>query len=215
MTIGRSLSVGERRTIRRAMMIIVPSLLYAYGLRPYMSALDETTTRAVAAKELLSRERTLVAMTTEHEQRARRAEATTREHESRLLAGDDEMTATAALTSYVGEHAAANEVALQQLEAREPKTVAGDIVVVGLQLRAQGDLAGILGMLYAIEHGPRFVRIDGLSIERSLRGTASGEGMEVLSLTATVSGLARPTAADSSGRTASPAVAMTLEELEP
>jgi hypothetical protein len=191
MTLVARLSPRDRRALLVGLGILLPALLVPLALRPFQRALTTARAQLETERDLLVRERRVLAGAAELPPQLQRTTELLALEAPRLFRAPDEVSATAALSGYVAERAHGHRVLLQQAETGAPHPVAGAEGVTGLTvtLRGVGDLEGILGFLHALEEGPRLVRVERLAIERSQRmGPAATDDEEVLSVAALVRG---------------------------
>lgn len=194
---GPRLGARDRRALLLGAAVVLPALFFALGVRPYLRTLSDLHGRTEVQRGLLDRELQLLAGAKRYPQRLDSIEVVMRDEVPRLF-GSDEITATAALAEYVGEHAARSRILVQQSETRTPEAVGGDVLALRVELRALGDLQGIMRFLRGLEAGPKLVRVESLAIERMEQyGAAGASSTGALVLTATVEGYAVPPWEDS------------------
>jgi hypothetical protein len=167
----------------------------ALGVRvvavPYLHALSETKERMERERDLLEREQGLLAEVRTYPERMPRAENALLGEAPRLFGGPDLATASATLVNYVSTHAIGHRVFVQQSASRPPTPVAAGVARLQVDLRAVGDLEGILSLLQDLEGGSKLLTVDDLTIaqaEQVYPGEPRDE--EVLGMSATVSGYA-------------------------
>jgi hypothetical protein len=182
------MSSRDRRAVMLGAIVLLPPLLYIWGVRPYRNALADAREQLRAERETLARERAAVALAHRNPQLQRVADSAMRDMTPRLFAGRDDVMASAELASYVGEVGQMTRVWLQDVSTRPPGPLVGGVRTLRVELRGESDLAGILRFLQNLERGSKLVRIDRLDISHSPR--SDDEEMETLSITATVSGFA-------------------------
>ena len=192
----------DRRALLLGVAILVPSLGWIWGVRPYRAALGDTRDRIAAEGEALARERSAVLEASRDPARRRFADSAMQAAAPRLFSGANDVAAGASLVSYLGELARAKHVWLASAATRGAigtgatagrGTAAVSAAPDGLrplrvELRAESDFQGILEFLDALERGARVVTVERLDIARTLR--AGDEARETLSLSATVVGYA-------------------------
>lgn len=160
-----TMSPRDRRALAIGGALLVPALLFALVVRPLAGGVGETRERVREQRELLARERGLVAEAPRYPARLRRAEAALRAEAPRLFRGIDGLAAASALEEYVSDAAERNRVSVRQSESRDGETVAEGITALQVDLQGEGDLRGILSLLRALDSGPRLVRVEQLAIE--------------------------------------------------
>lgn len=194
--IRRPLATADRRALTLGAVFVLPVLAWTLAVRPYVRALAETTERLHDARMLLAREQRLITEAPDYPLRRRRASAALGSTWTRLVRGPDTLSVAAALASHVTDEASGAGMLVEQVETHSPDSLRAaslDRVRLGaatVDLRARGDLDGVLTFLDALETGETLVRVDRLRIERAPMGTDAA-GQETLALTVTVSGIAR------------------------
>lgn len=185
----------DRRALLLGAALLLPILLFGLVGRPYLHALSTTRAELQTQRELLARERTLLEEARAYPARMDDAEAGLRLEVPRLFGGTDELTMTAALAEVVAEEARRSRVLVQGIESREAAPVDEGVLALQVELRALGDLEGVLTFLHALEQGEKLIRVERLAIERAARYERSAAPEEqVLALTASLRGFAlRPT----------------------
>jgi hypothetical protein len=195
-----SISGKERRTILIAAAVVVPALLYVWGVKPYVAALSDTRDQLSVERDALARERAAVAAAHRDPQLRRVADSAMAAVTPRLFTGRDDVMASAELAAYLGDVAHRSHLWLQDASTRPAVTTPGGLRTLKVEIRGESDLEGVLTFLQSIERGDRLVRVDRLDISRLPRASEQDE-VETLSVSATISGFAigdEGTAADSS-----------------
>jgi hypothetical protein len=197
----------ERRTVIIGALVLLPGLLFVYGVRPYRSALSDARDQLATERLALAREKAAIATARQNPELQHIADSAMHAMQPRLFEGKDDVMASAELAAYIGDLARGARVWLQDAGTR-PATAAGDGVrTLRVEIRAESDLLGTLMFLQALERGEKLVRVDRLDISKSARGDE--KDAETLSIVATVAGFAigessaappaRPAARASSG----------------
>ena len=183
-----TMSARDRRAVFRGAIVLLPPLLYIWGLRPYRSALADARDQLRTERETLARERAAVVMARRNPQLQHVADSAMREMSPRLFAGRDDVMASAELASYLGDVARQTRLFLQDASTRPAGPSTGGVRTLHVELRGESDLLGVLLFLQALERGSKLVRVDRLDISQSPR--SDDEDMETLAISATVSGFA-------------------------
>jgi hypothetical protein len=183
-----TLSARERRTVSIGGAIVVVSLGFLYGVRPYRTALEEARDQLATERATLTRERAAVASAKQNPQLHQVADSAMRAMRPRLFEGKDDVMASAELASYLGDVARRARVWLQDAGTRPAAPTADGVRRLRVEVRGESDILGVLMFLQALERGEKLVRIDRLDISRSPR--AREEEIETLSIAATISGFA-------------------------
>jgi len=184
----RSRSPRERRALWLGATAIGIWVLANGVARPYLSGLAGRREHLAREQELLARESTLLAQSGAFAARYAMIERTTLDEAPRLFSGSDLLAASTSLAAYVGGQAAVHRVMVQQTEARPAQDAGSGTAALGVDIRAVSDLQGIAGFLYALEHGPKLVRIEQLLVTPVPAPSQADE--ETLALVAMVRGYA-------------------------
>ena len=155
----------DRRALLIGGLLVVPVLFFSLVVRPMVRTVGETRERVREQRELLARERGLVAQASAYPARLRRADAALRAEAPRLFRGIDGLAAAAALEEYVSAAAERSRVSIQQSESRDGEEVGEAVRRLQVDLRGEGDLRGILSLLRALDSGARLVHVEQLAIE--------------------------------------------------
>lgn len=183
-----TLSVRDRRAVVIGAIVLLPGLLFIWGVRPYSDALTGARDRLATERATLARERAAVATAEENPRLQHIADSAMRAMRPRLFEGKDDVMASAELASYVGDAARKARVWLQTAATRPGAPTADGVRTLRVEIRAESDLLGTLMFLQALERGDKLVRVDRLDISHSPR--TSDEDAETLSIAATISGFA-------------------------
>jgi hypothetical protein len=178
----------ERRTVVIGALVLLPGLLYIWGVRPYQSALSDARDQLVTERATLARERAAIATARQNPELQHVADSAMRVMRPRLFEGKDDVMASAELAAYLGDVAQSSRVWLQDAGTRPAIPAAEGVRTLRVEIRAESDLLGTLMFLQALERGSKLVRVDRLDISRTARGDEK-DG-ETLSIVATISGFA-------------------------
>jgi hypothetical protein len=112
---------------------------------------------------------------------------------ARLFRAEDDLIATGDLAEYVASVAGRNGVSLEQTETRVPHPVVAGVEALQVEVRAIGDVDGVLQFLQSLETGNKLVRIGRLSLERARQAAstthpASPSATDMLEISASVYG---------------------------
>lgn len=192
------LAQRDRRAVLAGAWILVPVLITMLVVRPWAISAYQGRANVTRERELLLRERALLAEAPGDSTRLQQASRAVVDAAPRLFAGAEAVTASAELARYVTTHAAASGLVVRQAETQtmlgeDARTnVAAPIdssaQPLRVAIRASGDVRAIVAFLRLMEDGPRLVRVERIGVSRGLAGTSEA-GM--LTLTATLTGLAR------------------------
>jgi hypothetical protein len=185
------LSRRERRAVSLCLLVVIPAVAFNLVVKPYVSRMADVGARVEREQDLLRREQTLLAEVKAYPSRLRQAEATLLREAPRLFAGSDLVAASSALSSYVTGQALTSHVFVQQSQTGSLDSTSQGVGRLKVELRAVGDLEGILAFLQRLESGPKLVTVERLAIAQTERlGGGEPRDDEVLSLSATVGGYA-------------------------
>jgi hypothetical protein len=187
-----AMQTRDRRAVILGAGVLVPALLFIWGVRPYLAALDDARQELSAQRDALSREQAAVASARDNPHLRQVADSAMQAMKPKLFEGRDDVMASALLASYVGEVAQRSRVWLQDANTRPAVLSKDGVRALQVEIRGQSDLRGTLRFLQALERGPKLVRIDRLDVIRA-PGSAD-DPMETLTITATISGFAIPDA---------------------
>jgi hypothetical protein len=165
--------------------------MVSFVVRPYLNALDAVRDQITRERDLLSREEILLGDVHRYPPRFESLRTALLGEAPRLFAGDNLDAASAALANQVTAVALTHRVFVQQSETRSPEAAGDGVVRLEIELRAVGDLEGILSFLRALESGPKLLDVKRIVITTAERLNAgASEEEEVLGVSATVSGYA-------------------------
>ena len=183
------ISANERKAIARGLLIVVPALLYVWGVRPYRAALTEARERLVVEQDALARERGAVATAQRNPELKHLTDSVLRAMEPRLFEGRDDVMTSSELAAYLGDMAFDNHVWMEDASTRPVTMSPTGVRTLHVEIRAESDFQGVLGFLHALERGDKFVRIERLDVSHGLSGVGN-ENAETLLLSATIAGYA-------------------------
>lgn len=191
----RTLSSRDRRALFFAAVVVAPVFAVAYGARPMMRSVGERVERTHQQRELLQRELGLIAGRSAVDSLQHVVDRSMADELKLVIHSGDRATAYSLLSERVRALARRRQVAVLQLAESPPDSIERGLTVLRMGLRAESDIAGVLGFLAAVESDPSRLRVTRLFIERAnVRplGEESGatDGRHVLMLTATIEALA-------------------------
>jgi len=201
-----SMSDRDRRALFWGIAILVPSLVFVFGVKPFLATLGQNRDQLSVERETLSRSRAAVAAALENPDLQRIADSAMRAMKPRLFEGRDDVMATAELVSHLGAVAMEHHVLLQDAATRPTKVSDGGVRELHVEIRAESDLQGLLRFLAALESDEKLLRVERLDITRTM-ANRDADGVEPISIAASIVGFAiregasQPTVA-ASGRTA-------------
>lgn len=196
-----TMSSRDRRAIVLGLVVLLPPLLFIWGVRPYRAALAETRDELETARLALSREKAAVMTTRANPSAQKSADSALTMVAPRLFEGRDDAIASAQLAAYLGTVARQSRVLMEDANTRPSTTSPEGIRNLRVEVRAESDIQGITTFIHNLETGSKLVRVDRLEISR-VPGLEERNGFETLSIAATVTGFAfAPAAPDQKAAT--------------
>jgi hypothetical protein len=178
----------DRRALRLGALVLLPALLWVWGVQPYRTALGDARAQLLAQRLELARERALLDDGGRGRLLLAAVDSASRAAEPRTFAARDDMLASAELAGYLSRTARASRVWLREADTRPAAALPSGVRVLQVEIRAESDLEGILSFLQALERGERLVRVERLAVTRPDGGDEEDDGAQALRLTATVQG---------------------------
>ena len=188
------MSPADRRALIIGAAIVVPSLFFVFGVKPYRAALDGVQSQLAVERDAYARERAAVSAAQRNPQLQHVADSAMQATAPRLFAGRDDVMASAEVATYLGETARANHVWLQEAATRPATALDGGVRALHVEVRGESDLRGILGFLKTLESGGKLIRVQRLDISVQA-GRSDEPGVETLALSASIVGYAIPAGA--------------------
>lgn len=188
-----NLSTRDRRALTLGALVLLPALFFIWGVKPFLATLSESRDFLSVERAALSRERAAVSAAQRNPGLQQLADSLMRAMSPRLFAGRDDVMATAELVSHLGAVAAEHDVWLQNATTRPAEVGDAGVRTLHVALRAESDLEGVLRFLQALEQGEKLLRIERLDISVA-SGTFAEDGVEPVSISASIMGFAIPEA---------------------
>ncbi len=185
-----TLSASDRRALTLGAIVLVPSLFFVFGVKPYRAALADVQQQLSVERDAFARERAAVAAAKRNPQMQHIADSAMQAMSPRLFAGRDDVMASAEVATYLGEVARANHVWLQDASTRPATALDGGVRALHVEIRGESDLRGILEFVKTLENGDKFIKVQRLDVSAQLG--RSEPGTETLSLSASIVGYAIP-----------------------
>jgi len=183
------MSPKDRRAIVLGAVLVLPALIFIYGVRPYRASLEATRDELETARLALSREKAAVATVDTNPAGLRTADSALTMVSPRLFEGRDDAIASAQLAAYLGTVARRSRVLMQDANTRPSVSSPEGIRTLKVEVRAESDIQGVATFLHNLEAGSKLVRVDRLEISR-VPGLEDKNGYETLSIAATIAGFA-------------------------
>ena len=184
-----TMSPKDRRAIILGAVIVLPALIFIWGVRPYRTAMAETRDELETARLALSREKAAVGSQPDDPGGQKTADSALSMVGTRLFEGRDDAIASAQLAAYLGSVARKSRVLMQDANTRPSTTSPEGIRTLRVEVRAESDIQGVTTFLHNLESGTKLVRVDRLEISR-VPGLEDKNGYETLSIAATIAGFA-------------------------
>jgi hypothetical protein len=184
-----TLSPKDRRAIVLGAVLVLPWLIFLWGVRPYRTAMAETRDELETARVALSREKAAVAAKPTAPGGQQLADSALVLVAPRLFEGRDDAIASAQLAAYLGTVARRSRVLMEDANTRPSTTSPEGIRTLRVEVRAESDIQGITTFLHNLESGTKLIRVDRLEISR-VPGLEDKNGYETLSIAATIVGFA-------------------------
>lgn len=194
-----TMSAKDRRAIILGAIVVLPALVFIYGVRPYQAALSATRDELETARLALSREKAVVAARPTAPGGQQSADSALAMVKPRLFEGRDDAIASAQLAAYLGSVARRSRVLMQDANTRPSTSSSEGIRTLRVEVRAESDIQGVATFLHNLESGQKLVRVDRLEISR-VPGLEERNGYETLSIAATIAGFAFNAADTTSAR---------------
>lgn len=177
----------DRRALALGAAVLLPALAWRLVLRPYQHARADLRARVSEQRDLLARERAVLAAAPSMARELDAAVAAVETARERLLPEHDALAATSALVGIVGDAARRHGVLIESIESRATERAGGGLLAVKIDVHGRGDFEGLLRWLQALESNRRLVRVEGLSVGRAgADAEPDSLDMETLALSASV-----------------------------
>lgn len=183
------MAAKDRRAIMLGAVIVLPALLFIWGVRPYRASLATTREELDIARLALSREKAALMTTATNPGAQRSADSALTMVATRLFEGRDDAIASAQLAAYLGGVARRSRVLMEDANTRPSSTSPEGIRTLRVEVRGESDIQGVTTFIHNLEAGNKLVRVDRLEISR-VPGLEDKNGFETLSIAATISGFA-------------------------
>lgn len=166
----------DRRAVLLGAAVLGPALLWVLALGPYLRALDDAGGRLAAERRALRGDLELLASASEYpgafDAGAERLLAAA----PRLMAGDDEGAAVAALAGYVRRMAQASGANLTRVEPAAGVDAGGGVRALPVGVTGETDLEGLLTFLQLLETGSKLLHVQELRMEAAAGGAPAQQG---------------------------------------
>jgi hypothetical protein len=189
------LTTRDRRVLLLALFVGGPFFAIAYGARPAWRAYGDRVAALEQQRDLLARERGLVAGAASLDTPTTVTREALRRDLRTVIRSGARATAFSLLTERVRAAARQHDVLVLQASEAGAEELGDGLSLLRVSVRAESDLAGIARLLRAIESDPLQIRTSRVFIERSPQGAlgpdgGSTDGRNVLLLNVTIEALA-------------------------
>lgn len=184
----RNLAPGDRRALAMGAMFAAPLVFWMLVVTPYLHAVQETRSTLEANRDLLVRERRLIAGVKRYPAALDSGKARLAVAAERLFEGDNEPALVSALAAHLRRYARESRVHLAELKSTTADSATSALTAIAMSVSGESDLEGVLTFLHSLEEGTKLVHVDQLEIESSPRADAVGP--EVLSFQLVAKGFA-------------------------
>ncbi len=183
------ISAKDRRALLLGAAVAGSALVIAFGVRPFVRALEATREELQWQRDLLGRERSAVSASKRYPGILESRQNDLTRESAPLFDGADDLSATSDLSDQISQTALTNRVLIQQIETRNSEAINDGLFAVSIDLRGEGDFEGILHFLDSLEKGKKLIRVSRLVLEQATRpGPEGAPQSEVLSLSGTFTG---------------------------
>ena len=210
-----AMSASDRRALFIGAVVLVPSLGYVFGVKPFRAALADVQQQLSVERDAYARERAAVSAAQRNPQMQHVADSAMQATAPRLFEGRDDVMASAEVATYLGAIARSSHVWLQDASTRPATALDGGVRALHVEIRGESDLRGILGFLKSLESGAKLLRVQRLDVSAQ-PGRSDQPGTENLAISASIVGYAIPDpSAATGGTTPKPAAIAPKEIISP
>ena len=169
-----ALGPRDRRAILIGAAVLVPAFAWTFAAAPYLAAVADARDRLALERRLLRGELELLASASAYPQAFDAGAERLLAAAPRLMAGDDEGAAAAALAGYVRRLAQMGTANLTRVEPAASYDAGGGVRALPVGVTGETDLEGLLTFLQVLESGPKLVDVQELRLEASSGSSAGG-----------------------------------------
>ncbi|HEX2077483.1 MAG TPA: GspMb/PilO family protein [Longimicrobium sp.] len=164
----------DRRAILIGAAVLAPAFAWTFAAGPYLAAVADAGDRLALERRLLGGELELLASASAYPKAFDAGAERLLAAAPRLMAGDDEGAAAAALAGYVRRLAQMGTANLTRVEPAASYDAGGGVRALPVGVTGETDLEGLLTFLQLLESGPKLVHVQELRLEAS--STPAGGG---------------------------------------
>jgi hypothetical protein len=166
----------DRRAVLLGGAVLGPALLWVFAVAPYLAAVGEAADRLAAERRMLRGDLELLASASEYPKAFDAGAERLLAAAPRLMSGDDEGAAVAALAGYVRRMAQAGGANLTRVEPAAATDAGGGVRALPVGVTGETDLEGLLTFLQLLETGPKLLHVQELRIEAAAGASAQQAG---------------------------------------
>lgn len=170
-----ALGPRDRRAILIGAAVLAPAFAWTFAAAPYLSAVADARDRLELERRLLRGELELLASASAYPKAFDAGAERLLAAAPRLMAGDDEGAAAAALAGYVRRLARMGTANLTRVEPAPSYDAGGGVRALPAGVTGETDLEGLLTFLQLIESGPKLVHVQELRLEAASAPAGGGE----------------------------------------
>jgi hypothetical protein len=162
------LAPRDRRAILLGLAVLLPSVTYVLGVKPYRAALADVRDRVEMQRRALEGELGLLAAAPTLPLELESAEAEADVYEDKLVQAPTGILAEGELSDFLESAAVRSRVLLEGIRSGElgrGEEPPPGLSVVRLHLSGESDLEGVLTFLDEIEKSQLFLRVRGMALE--------------------------------------------------
>jgi hypothetical protein len=155
----------DRRAVLLGAAVLAPAFAWAFAAAPYLAALRDAGDQLAVERRVLRGELELLASARAYPDAFEAGAERLMAAAPRLMGGDDEGAAAAALAGYVRRLAQSGGASLTRVEPAAPADAGGGVRGLPVGVTGETDLEGLLTFLQLLESGPRLVHVRDLRLE--------------------------------------------------
>jgi hypothetical protein len=155
----------DRRAVLLGAAVLAPAFAWTFAAAPYLAAVRDAGDRLAVERRLLGGELELLASAESYPDAFDAGAERLLAAAPRLMGGDDEGAAAAALAGYVRRLAQTGGASLARVEPAAASDAGGGVRALPVGVTGETDLEGLLTFLQLLESGPKLVHIRDLRLE--------------------------------------------------
>ena len=160
-----AMNTRDRRALMLGAVVAIPGLAIPLVVKPYVNAVSSVREQTDDERDRLAREQRSIADLRTLPTERKQASDKLGQEVNRLFQAADPLVASGELAQYVATTAQSDGLRLQQSETRPTRVLGAGVEALQVEVRAQGDLDGILHFLQHLETGDKLIRVGTVSID--------------------------------------------------